>query len=96
MTEWEIVRAFCYVILAPLLMRRALRMRRLGRKALGIFYGALGVLFAWYVVELALIAGGVNTREYRVLATPLILAITTGIVLDEVYWVWRQGRTEGQ
>ncbi len=81
MTFWEIVRMVCYVVGAPALLYLALWLtrHRLYVAALGV--GALSALFVWYTVEITIAATGLNTREYRVIGTPMVLMITVSAVL---------------
>jgi len=76
MTIPEITRVVCYVIGAPAFMILAsdnfINHRRLhGFKDLGI-----SLVFFWYMIEISMISSGINTREYRVIGTPMIITIT--------------------
>lgn len=81
MTLWEYVRMACYVVSAPALLHVALWLvhRRLYATAAGV--AALSALFAWYMLEITLASTGINTREYRVIGTPMIVIITISVLL---------------
>lgn len=79
----------CYVVAPLALMYKAQSMlhdHHYGGAWLRLF---LVALFAWYLVELTLIGQGVDTRDYRIIGTPMILGITT-VALAQAVAVWRQ------
>jgi len=85
MSHWEITRLVCYTVAAPLLLYIALRMARSRQLAYATFFVSISLLFMWYMVEVTLLSSGINTREYRIIATPLVVAATTAslwMVLD--------------
>lgn len=71
----------CYVISAPFLLYLALWLwhHRMYMASAGV--GALSALFVWYMIEITLASTGVNTREYRVIGTPMIVIITVSSVM---------------
>lgn len=88
MTIWEIVRMICYVVAAPALLYKALSMmheHRYGGAVLRLF---LALLFVWYMVEITMIGHGVNTRDYRIIGTPMIIVIAT-VALTQAVNVWK-------
>lgn len=80
----------CYVIGAPLLLWLALYLVRQRSYGWSIFFGSLSLLFVWYVVEITIAATGVNTREYRIVGTPMVLAATIALVWN--VWSLRKWR----
>lgn len=81
MTIWEIVRMICYVIAAPALLYLALWLAHYRMHVAAVGLGALSALFVWYMIEITLASSGVNTREYRVIGTPMIVIITIAAVM---------------
>lgn len=81
MTHWEILRLACYVIVVPALLYLTLHNGRRRAYAYAAFFGSQTLLFAWYVVEITIASTGVNTREYRVIGTPMIVIMTAAIVV---------------
>lgn len=92
MTHWEIVRLSCYVLSAPALLYLALHHAHARQFAYALFYGVLAMLFAWYVLEITIASTGINTREYRVIGTPMVMAITAALLAITVD-VWRGERS---
>lgn len=89
MTTWELTRLACYTVAAPVLLYLALSMARNRRYAQACFYLAVSLLFAWFLFEVTLIGAGVNTRELRFIATPLVIVITISalwIMVDLLQW----------
>lgn len=80
MTHWEITRMSCYVIAAPTLLYLALFMARQRLYAQMCLYLSLSLLFVWYAVEITLASTGVNTREYRIIGTPMIVMATVSVL----------------
>jgi hypothetical protein len=80
MTIWEILRMGCYTIAAPSLLYLALWMGRQRLYAQMCFYASLSLLFIWYMVEITIAATGINTREYRVIGTPMVVSATISAV----------------
>lgn len=72
MTHWEITRLVCYTVAAPTLLWLSLAMARNRLYAQACFYLAISLLFAWFLFEVTMIGAGVNTRDMRFLATPLV------------------------
>jgi hypothetical protein len=70
----------CYVIAAPTLLYLTLFMVRQRLYAQACLYGALSLLFVWYVAEITIASTGVNTREYRAIGTPMIVLATISAV----------------
>ncbi len=75
MTIWEITRMACYVVAAPSMLWLALFAMRHRMYAQMCLYGALAALFTWYMAEITIASTGINTREYRVIGTPMVVAI---------------------
>ena len=73
MSHWELTRLLCYTVAAPMLFYMALRMARSRQPAYALFFASISLLFVWYMVEVTLLSRGINTREYRPLATPLVV-----------------------
>lgn len=80
MTAWEILRMICYTIAAPALLYLALWMARQHLYAQMCFYASLSLIFIWYMVEITLASTGINTREYRVIGTPMVVISTISAV----------------
>lgn len=80
MTIWEAVRMVCYVILAPTMLYLTLWMARQHLYAQMCLYASLSLLFGWYMVEITISATGINTREYRVIGTPMVVVATISAV----------------
>ena len=80
MTIWEVIRMFCYVLMAPSLLYLALYNARTHNHWCALLYGSMALLFTWYVIEISLASTGVNTREYRIIGTPMILAMTAAVL----------------
>lgn len=76
MTLPEIVRIICYVISAPTFLYVALGHIRRHDYVHGLMALFLSALFVWYMVEITLASSGINTREYRIIGTPMIIGIT--------------------
>lgn len=80
MTHWEWTRLVCYTVAAPTLLYLALAMARNRLYAQAVFYLAVSLLFAWFLFEVTLIGAGINTREMRYMATPLVVMATISAV----------------
>lgn len=80
MTIYEIIRMLCYTIAAPTLLYLTFVMARQRLYAQMCFYGSLMLLFVWYMFEITLASTGVNTREYRVVGTPMVIVSTVSAV----------------
>lgn len=65
----------CYVVAAPSMLWLALFAMRHRMYAQMCLYGALAALFTWYMAEITIASTGINTREYRVIGTPMVVAI---------------------
>lgn len=77
MTLPESIRLVCYFVGAPAFLVLAsdnfINHRPLhGVKDLGI-----SVLLLWYMIDITMVSTGVNTREYRIIGTPMIMTVTT-------------------
>lgn len=70
----------CYTILAPGTLYLAMWMARQHLYAQMCFYGSMALLFIWYMVEITIASTGVNTREYRVIGTPMVVTATISAV----------------
>lgn len=88
----------CYVIAAPALLYKALALfhqHLYGGAVLRLF---MAVLFVWYMVEITMIGQGIDTRDYRIIGTPMIIVIAT-VSLSQAINVWKtrhgKGRQEG-
>lgn len=88
MTIWEIIRMICYVISAPTLLYLALVTGRRRMYAQTALCASWSILYIWYMVEITIAATGVNTREYRVIGTPMVVAATISAVWMAVNSVW--------
>ena len=89
MTTFELVRMGCYVVASIALLYKALSMmheHRYGGAALRFF---LTALFTWYMVEITMIGQGINTRDYRIIGTPMIVGITA-VAVAQAIGVWKQ------
>ena len=77
---WEWIRLLCYTGAAPAAIYLALRAvhRRDGMFAL--FWCALALLFAWYLLDLTMVSLGISSRETRNFATPITVFATGGVV----------------
>lgn len=91
MTNWEIARLACYVLSAPALLYLALHSARSRLFSYAFFYASQTLLFVWYVVEITIAATGINTREYRVIGTPMVLVMTAAVVAI-AGGIWRAER----
>ncbi len=80
MTHWELTRLLCYTVTAPVLLYLALAMARNRLYAQACFYLAISLLFAWFLFEVTLIGAGVNTREIRFMATPIVFMAMVSVV----------------
>ena len=76
MTIYEFVRMCCYTVGAPTLLYLALYAARQRLYAQMTFYTSLSLLFVWYMVEITIATTGINTREYRIIGTPMAIATT--------------------
>ncbi len=70
----------CYVVAAPTALYLALFLARHRFYSWACFFGSLSMLFVWYVVEITIASTGANTREYRIIGTPLVLIGTVSLV----------------
>lgn len=80
MTHWEMTRMACYVVAAPAALWLALLLARHHLYSWACFFGSLVMLFVWYVAEITIASTGINTREYRVIGTPMVLVATVSLV----------------
>lgn len=80
MTEAEILRMFCYVVASVAGMRLLLYHLRTGDYGHALLFGSMTALFTWYIVEITIASTGINTREYRVIGTPMVIAMTVALV----------------
>ncbi len=94
MSHWELTRLLCYTIAAPMLFYMALRMARSRQPAYALFFASISLLFVWYMVEVTLLSSGINTREYRPLATPLVVmaALSSLWMVIDLRQFHRKGR----
>lgn len=84
MTPFEIIRMGCYVVSAIALMYKAQSMlheRHYGGAWLRFF---LVALFTWYIVEITMVGRGIDTRDWRIIGTPMIIGITVVAVAQAV------------
>lgn len=81
MTHPEITRMLCYMIGAPAFLILALDGFRQNHPLHGIKDLGFSMLFLWYMVEITMISTGMNTREYRIIGTPMIVAVTMAAVV---------------
>lgn len=95
MTLFELIRMACYVVAPLALLYKAqalLQEHHYGGAWLRLF---LLALFAWYLAELTMIGQGIDTRNYRVIGTPMILGITT-VAVAQAWSVWKARRNKVQ
>lgn len=81
----------CYVIAALALLYKALAMIHEGHYGgawMRLFWAAL---FAWYLIELTMIGQGVDTRNYRIIGTPMIVGVTI-VAVAQAWAVWKRRR----
>lgn len=90
MTHWELTRLVCYTVGAPAALYVMLYMVRLRSYAWATFLGGLALLWIWYMVEITIASTGINTREYRVIGTPLVLMSTVALLV--MAWQVRKAR----
>lgn len=96
MTHWELLRLACYVVMAPALLYLTLYHARMRDVWLALLYGSMAVLVTWYVMEISLASTGVNTREYRVFGTPMVVGMTVAVLgLVQRVRTERRGITKG-
>lgn len=81
MTIWEVVRMACYTIGAPAALFVALWLWRQRMRVAAVGVASLSVLFLWYMAEITLASTGIDTREYRVIGTPMIVIIALALVV---------------
>lgn len=89
MTPFEIIRMACYVIAPLALLYKAQALLHENHYGGAWLRLLLLALFGWYMVELTMIGQGIDTRDYRIIGTPMILGITVVAVAQAVA-VWRQ------
>lgn len=80
MSTWEIVRMACYVVSVPTLLYLTLHSIHNRSYSFSALYGGLAMLLSWYVVEITIASTGINTREYRVIGTPLVIVIAASLL----------------
>ena len=93
MTMFEILRMTCYVIAPLALLYKAqalMHEHHYGGAWLRLF---LLMLFVWYMAELTMIGHGIDTRDYRIIGTPMILGITT-VAVAQAWAVWKARRNK--
>lgn len=81
----------CYVVAPLVLLYKAqalMREHHYGGAWLRLF---LLVLFVWYLIELTMIGQGIDTREYRVIGTPMIVGLTA-VAVAQAWSVWKTRR----
>ncbi len=44
------------------------------------------LLYVWYMVEITMASTGVNTREYRVIGTPMVVLVASALVWWSFRW----------
>lgn len=76
----EIIRVVCYTIAPVAAFYVALKRWHIGLRHEALFFAMLVLMFAWSAIEISLTANGVATREYRVLATPVVVLLTLFLV----------------
>lgn len=91
MTPWEFARLACYALSAPALLYLAMHSARQRQFSHAWLYGSLSALFLWYMVEITIASSGINTREYRVIGTPMVMALTASVLAIAVD-IWREER----
>ena len=95
MTVFELIRMACYLIAPIALLYKAfslLHEKHYGGAWLRLF---MLLLFAWYMVELTLLGQGIDTRDYRIIGTPMIIGITV-VAVAQAVGVWRERRRSKQ
>ena len=78
MTHWEITRLVCYTIGAPAGLYVVFHLVRVRAYSWAVFLGGLALL---WVCEITIASSGVNTREYRVIGTPMVIASTVALMV---------------
>lgn len=76
--EW--IRILCYTVTTPLLLYLALWALRERLYPQMLIYGSLSLNFVWYMIELSIASTGANTRELRIINTPMIIMLTVGAI----------------
>ncbi len=95
MTLFELIRMACYVIAPLALLYKAqalLHEHHYGGAWLRLF---MLTLFVWYLAELTMIGNGIDTREYRIIGTPMILGITV-VAVAQAVGIWRERRNKNE
>ena len=81
MTHWEITRLVCYTIGAPAGLYVVFHLVRARAYSWAVLLGGLALLWVWYMVEITIASTGVNTREYRVIGTPMVIVSTIALMV---------------
>ena len=84
MTLPEVTRLVCYFVGAPIFLILASDNFSNRKRVEGVRDLGISLVFLWYMIEITMISSGINTREYRVIGTPTIMAITAAGVLIAV------------
>lgn len=71
----ELIRAISYAVIVPSFVILCNRSWRARRYDMAILAGALALNYAWYFLDLTLVASGQSTRELRTFATPLTVFV---------------------
>ena len=77
MNQAEILRLACYAASAPAFLLLAFHSARQHDWWHSVMYAALSLLFSWYMIEISMAATGLNTREYRIIGTPMVVGISS-------------------
>lgn len=91
MTGWEVFRMACYVVGSIAAGRLFLIAWHVRLIPAVLLFGGLTALFLWYMIEITIASTGVNTREYRVVGTPMVTLVTVALV----WWSFRWTGTNG-
>lgn len=81
MTFPEIVRLLCYTVAAPSALYVSLYMARCRQWPQAVFFGSLALSWFWYMAEITIASTGINTREYRIVGTPMVMATAVALVV---------------
>ena len=81
MTPPEAIRMFCYTVGVPAAAYIAIYLYRDGAKVWAYIFAAQAGLWLWYMAEITMIGMGMNTRDYRIIGTPMIVVIATAMLI---------------
>lgn len=82
MTTFEIIRIVCYAIAPLALFYKSQDLYRRGYLCGAILRLFMVLLFVWYMAELTMLNSGIDTRDYRAIATPIVVGLTAVAVVQ--------------